>query len=156
MSVEIIEVVGAPSEVRDLIYENLYQNYGVDELFDNWFHQEKGGEFLLKRDASQKLLGVVRLMPIAENNPLTRQVRQVAVSPAARGLGVGRELMNFIEDLARDQGADELWLESRGGAYGFYSRLGYITAGEEFISELTRLPHCRMTKDIALQTVLAS
>lgn len=156
MSVEIIEVVGAPTEVRDLIYENLYQNYGVDELFDNWFHQERGGEFLLKRDEDQKLLGVVRLMPVTDNNPLSRQVRQVAVSPAARGLGVGRELMAYVEDLARDQGAEELWLESRGVAYGFYNKLGYTKAGEEFTSALTHLPHTRMTKNIAIETVLAS
>lgn len=150
MSIEIIEVVGADTEVRDLLYDVLYRNFGVDELFDNWYHQDRGGEFLLKRDDREKLLGVVRLMPVVDNNPLSRQVRQVAVSPEARGLGVGRELMLSIEDLARDQGAKELWLESRGVAYGFYSKLGYTKSGEEFISQLTHLPHAHMSKNIAL------
>lgn len=148
LSVEIIEVVGAPTEVRDLLYEVLYQNFGVDELFDNWFHQEKGGEFLLKRDDQQRLLGVVRLMPVADNDASRRQVRQVAVSSEARGLGIGSELMRYIEELALDQGAEELWLESRGVAYDFYRKMGFEIAGEEFISKLTCLPHCVMTKQI--------
>lgn len=148
MSVEIIEVVGAPTEVRDLLYEVLYKNYGVDELFDNWFHQEKGGEFLLKRDDQDRLLGVVRLMPIENNDPARRQVRQVAVSPEVRGLGIGSELMRYIEELALDQCAEELWLESRGVAYDFYRKMGFEIAGEEFISKLTCLPHCVMTKQI--------
>lgn len=148
MSIELIEVVGAPLDVREHLYEILYRNYGVDEYFDNWYHQDRGGEFLVKRDSEGAILGVVRLMPVYDNDPRSRQVRQVAVSPAARGLGVGRELMLTVEDLALEQGAEELWLESRGVAYGFYGKLGYVKAGEEFISKLTRLPHCLMKKRI--------
>lgn len=141
-------MVGAPSEVRDLLYGVLYQHFGVDELFDNWFHQDRGGEFLLKRNDQDELMGVVRLMPITDNDPTRRQVRQVAVSPKARGLGVGSELMRYIEELALDQGCEELWLESRGTAYDFYRKMGFVISGEEFISELTCLPHCLMTKKI--------
>ncbi|MBK5211659.1 MAG: GNAT family N-acetyltransferase [Coriobacteriia bacterium] len=148
MSVEIIEVVGAPSSVRELLYDVLYKDFGVDKAADNWFHQERGGEFLLKIDSAYEIMGIARLMPVTDNDPSSRQVRQVAVAKNAQGRGVGRELMTIVEELALDQGASRLWLESRSVAYGFYGSLGYEDDGEEFMSELTHIPHRHMHKNL--------
>ena len=63
-----------------------------------------------------------------------RQVRQVAVSPEARRLGVGRALMLALERKAAEEGALETWLNSRNTAYGFYEALGYRLEGDEFVS----------------------
>ena len=72
----------------------------------------------------------------------------MAVEPPHRGQGVGAALMTALEHRAAQEGAAELWLNSRNTAYAFYERLGYISQGEEFVSELTGIPHRLMRKSL--------
>jgi ribosomal protein S18 acetylase RimI-like enzyme len=59
----------------------------------------------------------------------------LAVSPQSRGRGVGRQLVDFATQAARDWPADALWLDTydhAAGAGGFYEKCGFRRVGESF------------------------
>jgi predicted GNAT family N-acyltransferase len=74
------------------------------------------------------------------------KLRQMAVSEAARGKGVGARLLMAAETEARRLGGVRIMLEARLTAQAFYARHGYKPKGEVF-TQVT-LPHILMTKAI--------
>ncbi|TQK43910.1 putative GNAT family N-acyltransferase [Streptomyces sp. SLBN-118] len=58
---------------------------------------------------------------------------RLAVTRAARGLGVGVALVRAIEDAARERGLAAVDLHAQTQALGFYERLGYVAYGAEFL-----------------------
>ena len=81
---------------------------------------------------------------LVEEKADTVRLRQMAVLNDLQGKGIGRALMNFAENLARDRGYKILSMHARKNAVGFYEKMGYKTSGDEFI-EVT-LPHYVMEK----------
>ena len=81
---------------------------------------------------------------LVEESPLIVRLRQMAVLNDLQGKGIGRALMNFAENLARDRGYSVLSMHARKNAIGFYEKMGYKVASEEFI-EVT-IPHFVMEK----------
>jgi GNAT superfamily N-acetyltransferase len=63
-----------------------------------------------------------------------------------QGKGIGRALMIFAENIARDQGYKRLCMHARRSAIGFYEKLGYAVSGDEFV-EVT-IPHFTMEKSL--------
>ena len=76
--------------------------------------------------------------------PRKAKIRQMAVTPSHQGQGLGRRLMEELEQELRPRGFREFELHARRTAEGFYHRLGYTTEGGEF-TEVT-IPHVRMVK----------
>jgi len=76
------------------------------------------------------------------------RLRQMAVLSGLQGKGLGRVLMQFAENIARDRGFKKLSMHARKTAAGFYEKLGYRISGEEFV-EVT-IPHFIMEKDLYL------
>jgi len=74
----------------------------------------------------------------------TMRLRQMAVPNNMQGKGIGRALMIFAENIARDLGYKKLCMHARTSARGFYEKLGYTASGEEF-TEIT-IPHYIMEK----------
>lgn len=74
------------------------------------------------------------------------KLRQMAVMNGLQGTGLGRIMMIFAENVARDHGFKKLIMHARSYAIGFYEKLGYSVSSEEFL-ELT-IPHYEMTKDL--------
>lgn len=130
-------------EIQNLYFTVLYADFGVPRGVD-WYHDANGSTFAVALDDSGAILGAARLLPAPGSS--SRQVRQVAVAPHAHGRGLGRLLILNLETLAAEEGAHELWLNSRSSAYGFYERLGFVREGEEFESELTGIIHTTMRK----------
>src|SRR3954469_9708316 len=83
---------------------------------------------------------------LTQLNPTTVRLRQMAVKAGLQGKGIGRVLMQFAENIARDRGFKKLCMHSRKTAAGFYERLGYSVSGEEF-TEVT-IPHYNMEKTL--------
>ncbi len=76
----------------------------------------------------------------------TIRLRQMAVPNNMQGKGVGRALMIFAENIARDLGYRKLCMHARTTATGFYQKLGYTISGNEF-TEVT-IPHYIMEKSL--------
>lgn len=76
----------------------------------------------------------------------TVRLRQMAVLSGLQRHGVGKAIMQFAENIARDRGFTKICMHARKTAMGFYEKLGYEKVGEEFM-EVT-LPHFKMEKDL--------
>lgn len=81
---------------------------------------------------------------LVQENPTTVRLRQMAVLNDLQGKGIGRALMAFAENLARDHGYKIMSMHARKNSVGFYEKMGYKVKGEEFI-EIT-IPHYIMEK----------
>jgi predicted GNAT family N-acyltransferase len=78
------------------------------------------------RDQEGRLLGVGRLHL---NNEKEAQIRYMATEEDCRGLGVGRVIINKLEELARARGVERIVLNARDNVVGFYLRFGYTVIG---------------------------
>jgi predicted GNAT family N-acyltransferase len=76
--------------------------------------------------------------------PGLAKIQRMAVIDDARGRGVGRALLVFLEDEARVRGAERFKLDAQVRARPFYEKAGYRAVGEVF--EDARIPHIRMAK----------
>ncbi|MES1182016.1 MAG: GNAT family N-acetyltransferase [Flavobacterium sp.] len=74
------------------------------------------------------------------------RLRQMAVLNDLQGKGVGRALMQFAENIARDHGYKTITMHARKHALGFYEKMGYKAKGNEF-TEIT-IPHFVMEKQL--------
>ena len=83
---------------------------------------------------------------LVEEDPQTVRLRQMAVINDLQGKGIGRALMQFAENLARDRGYKKITMHARKNATGFYEKMGYRKFGNEF-EEIT-IPHYVMEKDL--------
>jgi N-acetylglutamate synthase-like GNAT family acetyltransferase len=88
-----------------------------------------------------KLLGCCMLTRVDSR---TVRLRQMAVPNSMQGKGIGRALMIFAENVARDLGYKKLCMHARKTAIGFYQKLGYGITGDEF--EEVTIPHYIMEK----------
>jgi predicted GNAT family N-acyltransferase len=68
----------------------------------------------------------------------------MAVIDDARGKGVGRAVLLFLEDEARVRGAGRFRLDAQAHARPFYEKAGYRAFGDVF--DDARIPHIRMDK----------
>ncbi|MFJ3216054.1 GNAT family N-acetyltransferase [Kitasatospora sp. NPDC086801] len=69
---------------------------------------------------------------------------RLAVVSAARGTGLGAELVRAIEAAGLERGAVEVELHAQVRALGFYERLGYAAEGPVY--EDAGIPHRTMTR----------
>ncbi|HEY0041845.1 MAG TPA: GNAT family N-acetyltransferase [Flavisolibacter sp.] len=90
-----------------------------------------------------QILGCCMLVKEGED---TVRLRQMAVVNDVQGKGIGRALMQFAENLARDRGYKRITMHARKNAVGFYERMGYRKIGDEFM-EIT-IPHIVMEKKL--------
>lgn len=98
-------------------------------------------EILIAAFEEDQMLGCCMLVKVL---PTECRLRQMAVLNTLRGKGVGRALMIFAENIARDNGFKKMTMHARASALGFYEKLGYAVIGDEF-EEIT-IPHYIMEK----------
>jgi N-acetylglutamate synthase-like GNAT family acetyltransferase len=109
--------------------------------FDPAELEKEKEDVLMGAFEDDKLLGCCLL---TRQDQHTMRLRQMAVPNNMQGKGIGRALMIFAENIARDLGYKKLCMHARTTALGFYEKLGYTTTGEEF-TEVT-IPHYIMEK----------
>ena len=100
-------------------------------------------EILIGAFEEEKMLGCCMLIIV---DPGTVRLRQMAVLNNLQGKGIGRALMQFAENIARDRGFKKIIMHARKSAAGFYEKLGYQVCSEEF--EEVTLPHYEMEKKL--------
>ncbi len=125
----------------NLRYEILRKPLGLQFSKDE-LDQEKD-EILIGAFEDEKILGCCMLV---KTDAKTCRLRQMAVINKLQGKGIGKALMVFAENLARDRGFKNLTMHARKSAIGFYERLGYRVIGEEF-QEVT-ISHYVMEKEL--------
>ncbi|WLW55759.1 GNAT family N-acetyltransferase [Streptomyces sp. YU58] len=79
-----------------------------------------------------------------DGDPSVGVLGRLAVTKAARGLGVGAALVRAVEDAARARGLAAVDLHAQTHALGFYERLGYVAYGPEF--QDAGMPHRAMRR----------
>jgi predicted GNAT family N-acyltransferase len=75
------------------------------------------------------------------------KAERVAVLAEARGLGIGRALMESIELYGRREGLSSIRLNAQIQAADFYQKMGYLAEGEIFVE--AGIDHRQMTKQIS-------
>jgi ribosomal protein S18 acetylase RimI-like enzyme len=105
--------------------------------------QKEKDNLLIAAYEDDVMLGCCMLIQVT---PDTVQLRQMAVKAGLQGKGIGRVLMQFAENIARDRGNKKIFMHARKSAVGFYEKLGYKISGKEF-TELN-IPHYKMDKEL--------
>jgi ribosomal protein S18 acetylase RimI-like enzyme len=103
--------------------------------------EKEKNEILIGAFEEDKMLGCCMLV---SEEPGTVRLRQMAVLNNLQGKGIGRALMQFAENIARDRGYKKITMHARKTAIGFYEKLGYKVKGEQF--EEVTIPHFLMEK----------
>ncbi|GHF41938.1 acetyltransferase [Kitasatospora xanthocidica] len=126
-----------------VVEQNVPEELEYDEYDDTSAH-------LLAVAADGTALGTGRLIFGDQARKLTGGVEgrvllgRLAVLPAARGTGLGAELVRAIEAAGAERGAAEVELHAQVQALGFYERLGYVAEGPVY--EDAGIPHRTMTR----------
>ena len=120
---------------NDILRKPLGLSFTSEEL------EKEKEEVLIGAFEEEKMLGCCMLVRENDNNC---RLRQMAVLNNLQGKGIGRALMHFAENIARDLGYRKIIMHARKTALGFYEKLGYSAVGDEFL-EVT-LPHYVMEK----------
>jgi predicted GNAT family N-acyltransferase len=103
------------------------------------------GIFIGKRN-----IACASVMNAALDGVAASQVRGMATHPTYRSLGLGGQLLDFIEaELRRAKSFPLIWCNARIGALGFYEKAGWTTVSDVFDVEGVG-PHRRMTKTIGV------
>jgi len=111
--------------------------------FDPAELEEEKNNLLIGAFEDDAMLGCCMLV---EENSGVVKLRQMAVLNALQGKGIGRALMQFAENLARDHGYKVLTMHARKHAVGFYEKMGYRVKGSEF--QEVSIPHFEMEKEL--------
>ena len=90
------------------------------------------------------VLGVARMHESAEKQG---QVRCVATATAAQGKGIGKAIMAYLEEKAKQKGWTEIVLEARENAVPFYQAIGYTIVAESYLL-FGEIQHYRMKKSL--------
>ena len=122
---------------EDILRKPLGLTFSQDEI------EKEKDNLLIAAFEDESMLGCCM---IVEMDPRKARLRQMAVLNNLQGKGVGRALMTFAENIARDRGYKKISMHARKTALGFYERLGYKVTGEEF-AELS-IPHYIMEKNL--------
>jgi GNAT superfamily N-acetyltransferase len=121
----------------DILRKPLGLGFTPEEL------EKEKENMLIAAFEDEDMLGCCMLV---EENPSTVRLRQMAVLNDLQGKGIGRALMGFAENLARDRGYKTISMHARKNTIGFYEKMGYSVSGDEFI-EIT-IPHYIMEKSL--------
>ena len=100
-------------------------------------------DILIGAFEEEKMLGCCLLTRMDKDNV---RLRQMAVQDNLQKKGIGASMMNFAENIARDNGYEKMIMHARKTAVGFYEKLGYTIAGKEFVE--VSIPHFVMEKKI--------
>jgi N-acetylglutamate synthase-like GNAT family acetyltransferase len=119
----------------EILRRPLGLNYSKEEL------ASEANDTLIGAFEYNSLIGCCILSP---KEVFQMQLRQMAVIPVLQKKGIGREIIQFCEKYAFDNGYKVLFMHARKTAVPFYQKLGYQIVGDEYLE--VGLPHYTMEK----------
>lgn len=122
------------------------------EVLRKAWGQPKGSEQDELENESFTAIALYRQQVIATGRiqlvqPDMAQIRYMAVTPAWKGKGAGRQVLELLEKKARDLGVKTIMLNARDNAIPFYLRNKYVITGVA-PTLYGVIPHVRMEKMI--------
>ena len=112
----------------------------IEGMPDRLEHVEKSDiDFLFVCEEDDRILGLLgfRLRVNLEEVSKFGEISAIVVRPESRKKGIGRYMMDYADELARDLGCKGMWLVSgfarEEEAHKFYKRLGYEINGYRFV-----------------------
>lgn len=72
------------------------------------------------------------------------KLERICILEPYRKYGLGKVIVNVLEEIAKENGVDKVKLHGQTHAEGFYHKLGYETASDVFMED--GIPHVLMTK----------
>jgi GNAT superfamily N-acetyltransferase len=125
--VELLDELGYPSSAEAV--GGSMEALRLDPASWLWVAVERG-----------EVVGLVGLhvMPLLERGPFAR-VTALVVGERARRRGIGRALMERVEEQARAEGCERIELSSadrRRDAHAFYRRVGFEPTSQRFLKHL--------------------
>ncbi len=108
-----------------------------DGIEDECFH-------IAALNDGNKMIGVGRLQ---YNSADQAQIRYMAVETKHEGNGIGRMIVNALEQEARNKNINTVMLDARKPAVGFYQKLGYSIEEKSYLL-FDEIQHFRMTKQL--------
>jgi N-acetylglutamate synthase-like GNAT family acetyltransferase len=124
--------------MKALRWRVLLQPIGVPESYINP-EREKEDLLIVAREAKE-VIGCCILSHLDD----TIQLRQMAVDNLQQTSGLGRAIVLFAEETAREKGYKVLMMHARDAVIPFYQKCGYKISGDGF--EEVGIPHHRMEK----------
>ncbi|KAA9019470.1 GNAT family N-acetyltransferase [Niallia endozanthoxylica] len=74
------------------------------------------------------------------------KLERICILEPYRKCGLGKVIINALEEIAEEQGASQVKLHGQTQAEGFYKKLGYRTASDIFMED--GIPHILMLKEL--------
>ena len=109
----------------------------VDDIEDQCFH-------VMAVDEINNVIAVARLQ---FNSNSEAQIRYMAVAREHEKKGIGRELVNAMEQHAQNSSCKKIVLHAREPATGFYQKLGYKVIEKSYLL-FDEIQHFRMIKEL--------
>ena len=93
---------------------------------------------------NDKILGICRLQI---NNNKEGQIRYMAVENGLQGRGIGKKIVAYVEQEARDKGLTNIVLHARENAVRFYRSCNYKIIADSYLLYGV-IPHFEMRKEL--------
>lgn len=137
-----IRLAERPAEFP-VVYKIRYRVFQVEQGIDPSL------EFDDQEDASEHVLAYLDGKPVGTArfrllDAQTAKVERMAVLSEARGLGIGRKLMEKVLELLAVAQVSVVLLHAQVPVKGFYEKMGFMPEGEEF--EEAGISHVKMRK----------
>lgn len=110
----------------DIRYKVLREPWAQPKGTEKDDYEPISRHFMALDDATGKVIGVIKLL---EKEPGVGWFSHMAVLPAYQRKGIGKLLLNFIEEEARKEGYTILGCYSRLNTTSFFEKAGYIING---------------------------
>ncbi len=131
-SKEYIQMITLRNEI---LRKPLGLNFSNEEL------EKEKDDILIGAFDEDKILACCLLSKVDKT---TIKLRQMAVQNNLQGKGIGASIMNFAENVARDNGYRKLMMHARNNAVGFYEKFNFKVNGPQFTE--VNIPHYKMEK----------
>jgi GNAT superfamily N-acetyltransferase len=126
--------------LAELIHE-LGHEIGENQVRKNLAALKKAGEIPLVATVDKTIVGLIgrhRMVTVHRSAPVGR-IPALIVAKDAQGLGIGRMLVDAVEQWCRDKGCQRIEVTSndrRAAAHAFYRHLGYERSSIRFFKTL--------------------
>jgi predicted GNAT family N-acyltransferase len=141
-----IEIVTNEKQLQDAfqIRKSVFveeQNVPIEEEIDAFDEIEKATHFVVYNDKNSPV-GTGRFRKLMDYGKIER----ICILPEYRNSGVGKQLMEYIIQFAKQVGVVKVKLNAQTHALPFYEKLGFTVNSNEFLD--AGIPHKAMEKEI--------